>query len=121
MLKEKFDLSGKTALITGSSRGIGRGIALGLAEYGARTILHGSRASAQLGESLELARRLSPGAETWIADLSDLSQVETMPRDIDILVSNVSVQERMKWDEFDMAEAHKEFEINFLRHCACSR
>ena len=114
MLKEKFDLSGKTALITGSSRGIGRGIALGLAEYGAKIILHGSRASAQLDESLELANRLSPGAETWIADLSDLTQVEMMPRGIDILISNVSIQERMKWEEFDMAEAHKEFEINFF-------
>ena len=114
MLKEKFDLFGKTALITGSSRGIGRGIALGLAEYGAKIILHGSRASAQLDESLELANRLSPGAETWIADLSDLTQVETMPRGIDILISNVSIQERMKWEEFDMAEAHKEFEINFF-------
>ena len=35
-----FDLHGKTALVTGSSRGIGRAILLALAEHGAEVILH---------------------------------------------------------------------------------
>ena len=40
MLIEKFNLSGKTALITGSSQGIGKGIALAFAEQGADIVLH---------------------------------------------------------------------------------
>ena len=59
MLKEKFDLSGKTALITGSARGIGRAIALAFAEYGAKVVVHGSRPSAPLDEALGLVKALS--------------------------------------------------------------
>ena len=40
MISENFNLKGKTALVTGSSQGIGEGIALALAEYGANVILH---------------------------------------------------------------------------------
>ena len=39
-LKPKFDLAGRRALVTGSSQGIGRAIALGLAEYGADVMIH---------------------------------------------------------------------------------
>ena len=114
MLKELFDLKGKTVLVTGSSRGIGRGIALGLAEYGAHVILHGSRESEALREAQRLVGEFDPSVETWIADLGDSMAVETMPKGIDVLVANVSIQERMAWNEFDINEARHEMEVNWL-------
>jgi len=114
MLKEKFNLSGKTALVTGSARGIGRAIAVALAEYGARVLVHGSKPSAPLVESLALVREFSPESEAVTFDLSDPAQVETLPHDIDILVANASIQERMKWNEFTMDEARKEAQVNYL-------
>ncbi len=114
MLKDKFSLAGKTAFVTGSARGIGKGIALGLAEYGARVIVHGSKESEWLSETLAEVRKLSPGSTSAVADLSKPEEVETLPaEDVDILVCNVSVQERMPWHEFDSVEAHREMEINF--------
>jgi NAD(P)-dependent dehydrogenase (short-subunit alcohol dehydrogenase family) len=114
MIKEKFDLSGKTALVTGSARGIGRAIAAAFAEYGARVLVHGSRPSAPLDEALAQVRRFSPGSEALTFDLSDPAQVETVPREVDILVANASIQERMKWSEFAMDEARKEAQVNYL-------
>ena len=43
MILDRFNLKGKTALVTGSSRGLGAGIALALAEAGADVAVHGSR------------------------------------------------------------------------------
>ena len=111
-LKELFDLSGKTALVTGSSRGIGRGIALGLAEYGARLILHGSRPSGALDETLVLAQKLSPGSIAVTGDLSDPAQVDALPCDVDILVANASIEAQMPWQEFALTEMRREYEVN---------
>ena len=42
MILDKFSLKGKTALVTGSSRGLGAAIAVALAEAGANIAIHGS-------------------------------------------------------------------------------
>lgn len=63
-LAQRFDLHGKTALVTGSARGIGRAIAIGLAEYGCCIAVHGSKPSTPLDSALaavqKFSRRVSP-------------------------------------------------------------
>ena len=57
MFSSLFDLSGRTALVTGSSRGIGAALAAGLADAGARVVLNGRDAATLARARDELARR----------------------------------------------------------------
>jgi 3-oxoacyl-[acyl-carrier protein] reductase len=98
-----IDLSGKVALVTGSSRGLGRHYALELARAGADVIIHDINASAasQFGEAPsgpavpEEIRALDRRSTFLAADLTDASQVEQLIQSaleqfgqIDILVNN---------------------------------
>jgi len=97
-----FDLSGRLALVTGSSRGIGSAIADGLARGGAAVILNGQDES-RLAHALESARRRIPGA-AWHScafDVTDeaavndaIARCESTIGPIDILVNNAGIQVR---------------------------
>ena len=120
MIKEKFDLAGKTAFVTGSARGIGRAIAAAFAEFGARVVVHGVKPSGPLEESLAAVRAFNPACDAVTGDLGDPAAVEAVfarLREIDalpdILVANASTQMNIPWSEFDLAEAHREMEVNF--------
>jgi 3-oxoacyl-[acyl-carrier protein] reductase len=109
-----FDLTGKTALITGASGGIGGAIAKALHGQGARVVLSGTRA-----EALEAVRaELGDGAFIAPANLSDIASVEALPKlaeeaagaPIDILVNNAGITKdnlfmRMKDEEWDQVIA----------------
>jgi len=104
-----FDLSGKTALVTGASGGLGSAIAKSLAAQGARLALSGSNQA-----KLEaFARELGGNHVTLVCDLSNAEQVDQLvPRavealgQLDILVNNAGVTRdnlamRMKDEEWD--------------------
>lgn len=89
-----FDLTGKVALITGGSRGLGLQIAEGLAEAGAAVILT-ARKQAELDEAQTHLQKITPRVATLACDLSDLDsipgvvdQANAIFGPIDILVNN---------------------------------
>ncbi|MEM7237361.1 MAG: SDR family NAD(P)-dependent oxidoreductase, partial [Pseudomonadota bacterium] len=95
MSAELFDLSGKTALITGSSQGIGYALAEGIAEAGARIVLNG-RNAAKLEKSADVL-----GATALPFDVTDHAAVRTAvdgfeanEGPIDILINNAGMQHR---------------------------
>ncbi|GAB2804105.1 2-dehydro-3-deoxy-D-gluconate 5-dehydrogenase KduD [Actinoallomurus bryophytorum] len=90
-----FDLSGRTALVTGARTGIGRGIAAGLARAGADLVLHGHRDD--LDEVEEEVVRAGRHARRWVLDLSDPARVAEAAAGlppIDILVNNAGIIRR---------------------------
>jgi 3-hydroxybutyrate dehydrogenase len=94
-----MDLTGKTALVTGSERGIGRGIALELARGGARIAAHGLATAEEARQLLaELRQAGSPEATFFGGDLRHLAQIEALMQQtfawsrVDILVNNAGIQ-----------------------------
>jgi gluconate 5-dehydrogenase len=97
-----FSLTGRRALVTGSSQGIGLALAKGLAEAGAEVVLNGRDAG-----KLAIAAKAIPGALTLPFDATDHAAVraavdhfesETGP--IDILVNNAGMQHRAPLEDF---------------------
>jgi gluconate 5-dehydrogenase len=102
-MSKLFDLTGRIALITGSSRGIGRAIAEGYVEAGARVVVNGRDAKAVA----ETVKALGPNAVAAPFDVTSRTVVEaaigTIESDvgpIDILVNNAGMTKRMAFTEF---------------------
>jgi 3-oxoacyl-[acyl-carrier protein] reductase len=109
-----FDLSGKTALVTGASGGIGGAIARALHTQGARVVLSGPRADALE----EIKSELGDRAHAVACNLADASQADTLIKNaedaaanpVDILVNNAGITRdnlfmRMKDEEWDQVIA----------------
>jgi gluconate 5-dehydrogenase len=113
-----FDLSGRTALVTGSSRGIGLTLARGLGQAGARVVINGrdadrvAAAAARLrGEGLSV--ELAPFDATDEAAVeAAVARIEEELAPIDILVNNAGMQLRRPLQEFSTADWHRLLEAN---------
>lgn len=111
-----FDLLGKTALVTGTSGGIGQAIAVGLAEAGAAVV---AISASNSNETLEKIRSFGGVAVQISADLSDESRLESVFRDalevfgtIDILVNNAGTIRRAPAAEHSRQDWHDVIDLN---------
>jgi 3-oxoacyl-[acyl-carrier protein] reductase len=112
-----MNFEGKTALVTGSSRGIGRAIALELAQRGCAVVVHGSRESDALREAEKEVRTLSPRSIVQVANLADSEAIrrmfqaaETTFGRVDILINNAATQNPspfldLKEEDWDFVQA----------------
>ena len=115
------DLTGKTALVTGSSRGIGRAAGLLLAELGARVIFHGSKPGEKLDSAVAAAGN---GALALAADFDKPDEVRRFADTLvqkslvpDILVLNASVQSYVGLTDFDAEAFSRMFRANVESSC----
>jgi gluconate 5-dehydrogenase len=113
-----FDLTGRTALITGSSRGLGRAFAEGLAAAGARVILNGVNA-ARLDQAAADLRDRGFDVLTSAFDVTDeaaikaaFAQFDAEGVAIDILVNNAGIQFRKPMLELETADWQRVIDAN---------
>lgn len=99
--RELFDLTGRTALVTGSSQGIGRALAQGLAEAGGTVIVHGRDGAKAQRAADEITESTGVQAQVSTFDVADPAAVDTGLTELtarigtpDILVNNAGVQRR---------------------------
>jgi 2-deoxy-D-gluconate 3-dehydrogenase len=128
MILELFKLSGKNALVTGSSRGMGAAIAVALAEAGANVALHGSR-----GVPAAVTGQVAAKGVRYVelaADLSDpgvcaglVEQTVDAFGSIDILINNAGITRRAPAVDFTIADWDEVLATNLtsvFRLCQCA-
>jgi 2-deoxy-D-gluconate 3-dehydrogenase len=108
-----FSLHGRTALVTGSRGGIGRAIAVALAQAGADLVLHGR--SDDLDEVEEEVRKAGRQSTRWILDLADTAAIPDavagLP-EVDILVNNAGIIRRSPAVEHSFADWRSVLDVN---------
>ncbi|MBK3395696.1 MULTISPECIES: SDR family oxidoreductase [Methylobacterium] len=113
-----FDLSGRRALVTGSSQGIGLSLALGLGRAGAAIVLNG-RDAAKLDGAVAELRNEGITAEAAAFDVSDaaavkagVDRIEAEIGPLDILVNNAGIQRRAPLEEYSVETWHELMRVN---------
>src|SRR5258708_15900665 len=118
-------LQDKSALVSGSTKGIGFAIAALLAAEGARVVING-RTEAAVKEALDRIHAATPKAKLdgFAGDLSvagpTADLVKRFPA-VDILVNNLGIFERKLFEEIDDAEWQRFFDINVMSGVRLSR
>ena len=108
-----IDLSGKTALVTGSTQGIGLAIAHGLAGAGARVIVNG-RAQARVDEAVAAVGGDAVGVAGEVADADGAAALVAEFPDVDVLVNNLGIFEAVPAREVTDEQWRTYFDVNVL-------
>lgn len=118
-LDQTQPLAGRTALITGSGRNLGRGMAIGLARAGANIVLNGHRDEAALQAVAQEVQAHGVQAMTVLADVSQPDEVQRMVDaaserfgGIDIAISNVGLRMRQAFLEISVEDWRKTLDTN---------
>jgi len=124
---DRFRLDGKRLLITGGSRGLGREMALAIAEAGADVVLTG-RDEASLEATAADIRQLGRDCDTLTADISDMEQCEAACRQalergpVDILINNVGGRrENIPTTEMPLDTWRKLMDLNLTSTVVCTQ
>ena len=121
-------LKNKTALVTGSSRGIGRAIALKLGENGARVIINGGSDEESLRETANMLAQKNILFDAFFTDVSDYEAVGRMFREIeykygapDILVNNAGVSYTGLFSEMTREDMARVLNVNLMSAFYCTQ
>ena len=122
-----FDLAGRTALVTGSSRGLGYGIAQALAQAGAKVVLNGMDAG-RLAAAAKALRAEGHAVEAAAFDVADeaavvgaFERLDAEGIEVDILFNNAGIQLRKPLVELTLAEWDKVILTNLTSAFLVSR
>jgi len=115
------NLTGKTALVTGASRGIGRASALALAKAGAQVLIHYARGAEEAQAVVAEIRSAGGRADAIATDLAapdgphELAKRvrATVGDRLDILVANAGISKAAKIDDYTVADFDALFAVNF--------
>lgn len=125
---KQFDLSGKTAVITGGSKGLGLAMAAGLASAGASIMLVNRNAAEGKQAAEEISSDYAVKATSFSADVGNQKEAEAMANiaidtfgKIDILINSAGINIRGPIDELSLEDFNKVMHVNVTGTWLCSR
>jgi gluconate 5-dehydrogenase len=120
MSLKRFELNGKTALITGATHGLGMSIAKGLAAAGAKIVING-HSPEKIKKALEEYNSSGINAKAYLFDVTDekavrekLEIIEKEASPIDILVNNAGIIKRVPMVDMDVEEFRKVIDVDLV-------
>ncbi len=121
-------LQGQKALVTGASSGIGREIAVALAEFGAEVMVNFASGEAAAQETVSRIREGGGRALPFRADVANEAEVQQMYASllrefgtIDILVNNAGLQQDAPFDQMTLAQWNRVIGVNLTGQFLCTR
>ncbi len=119
-MKEMFDLTGKRALVTGASHGLGMAMAIGLGKAGAELIING-RSMKRLEEAAKEYAKEGLKVHNYEFDVTDdkqvkdaVEQIEKEVGPIDILVNNAGIIKRIPMEEMETEDFREVVDVDLV-------
>lgn len=118
---ELFDLRGKVALVTGSTDGLGKAIAVGLGQAGATIVVNGRSSQQKLESAVTEFKSLGIDAYGYLCDVLDERQVAKMidwigkeVGNLEILVNNAGINLRSPLENMAVADFKRNVDVNLI-------
>ena len=125
MKNDLFDLEGKTAVVTGSSRGLGKAMAIGLAKAGADVVVTDILDTSETVSEIKKLNRESLGLVVDVSNKSDIEAMVKKIRDkfgiIDILVNNAGILRIGDAEVIDKDDWDKVLQVNLTGQFLCAQ
>jgi gluconate 5-dehydrogenase len=116
-----FDLTGKTALITGATHGLGKAMAIGLGQAGATLVINGASSQEKLDKAVAEYKALGLKAHGYLFDVTNetkvmenISNIEKEVGHIDILVNNAGIIKRIPLEEMEVADFEEVIKVDLV-------
>jgi len=121
MSKDLFDLSGKVALVTGATHGLGQAMAIGLGKAGATLVVNGASSQQKLDNAVAEYKALGLNAHGYLFDVTDesevienLANIEDEVGAVEILVNNAGIIKRTPLEDMEVADFEQVIKVDLV-------
>lgn len=116
-----FDLTAKTALITGATHGLGKAMAIGLGKAGATLVINGASSQEKLDRAVAEYKALGLNAHGYLFDVTNeakvkenISKIEKEVGHIDILVNNAGIIKRIPLEDMEVDDFEEVIKVDLV-------
>jgi len=116
-----FDLSGKTALITGGTHGLGMAMAMGVGKAGATVVVNGNSSQQKIDDALVQYKEAGIDARGYMFDVTDeqavktnIAKIENEVGHIDILINNAGIIKRVPLEDMEVKDFEQVIKVDLV-------